>query len=233
MSDAHVLLIPIGLGRSAASKPAAGPAAVFNKAEAPPAAKTAKAEVPPAAKAAKAEATPAATEKDEDLDPSKLDIRVGFVTKCWAHPESDKLLCEEIDLGEGAVRQIASGLRPHYQPEEFQGKKVLVLSNLKERSIGGFKSNGMVLCACNEDHTVVKLLQPPEAATIGERVVFAGFSGEPATPSVMAKKKVLEKLAPGLKTDSSGKAKWGDDAFFTLESGIVSADGQLADSPIS
>jgi methionine--tRNA ligase beta chain len=202
------------------------------KTEAPAVAKgTAKTEAPKG----KAETAAAAqqVEKDEDLDPSKLDIRVGLVTKCWAHPESDKLLCEEIDLGEGAVRQIASGLRPHYQPEEFQGKKVLVLSNLKERSIGGFKSNGMVLCACNEDHTVVKLLQPPAAAAIGERVIFAGFSGEPATPSVMAKKKVLEKLAPGLKTDASGKAKWGDAAYFELASGIVSADGQLADSQIS
>jgi methionine--tRNA ligase beta chain len=233
MSDSVVAVFPVGLGRGKGSetkakteaKTEANPVTV-----APVAAKT-KTEAPAAAKAAVAEVT--APEKDEDLDPSKLDIRVGLVTKCWAHPESDKLLCEEIDLGEGAVRQIASGLRPHYGPQEFEGRKVLVLSNLKERSIGGFKSNGMVLCACNDDHTVVKLLQPPAAAAIGERVVFIGFKGEPATPSVMAKKKVLEKLAPGLKTDATGKAKWGDGAYFTLESGIVSADGQLADAPIS
>lgn len=54
----------------------------------------------------------------------------------------------------------------------------------------------MVLCACNEDHTVVHLLQPPEGCAAGDRVSFPGFSGEPATPAHVAKKKILEKLAP-------------------------------------
>jgi methionine--tRNA ligase beta chain len=76
----------------------------------------------------------------EPLDPSKLDIRVGLVVKCWNHPDSDKLLCEEIDLGEGTVRSIASGIRPHYTAEGLQGKKVAVLANLKDRTLAGFKS---------------------------------------------------------------------------------------------
>ncbi len=80
------------------------------------------------------------TSSSEELDPSKLDIRVGLVVKCWNHPDSEKLLCEEIDLGEGSNRLIASGIRAHYCAEDVQGKKVLVLSNLKERSIAGFKS---------------------------------------------------------------------------------------------
>lgn len=76
----------------------------------------------------------------DELDPSKLDIRVGVVVKCWNHPDSEKLLCEEIDLGEGSNRLIASGIRAHYSAEDVQGRKVMVLSNLKERSIAGFKS---------------------------------------------------------------------------------------------
>jgi aminoacyl tRNA synthase complex-interacting multifunctional protein 1 len=76
----------------------------------------------------------------EGLDPSKLEIKVGSIVKCWNHPESVKLLCEEIDLGEGATRTIASGLRAFYTAEEMQGKKVLVLANLKERPMVGFKS---------------------------------------------------------------------------------------------
>lgn len=186
---------------------------------------------PPMAPQAKA----AAEEKDE-LDPSKLEIKVGLVVKCWNHGDSEKLLCEEIDLG-GETRQIASGLRPHYTAEQLQGRKVLVLCNLKARKIGGFESNGMVLCACSDDHSVVKLLEPPQDAPVGERVMFAGFSGsEPATPSQMAKKKILEALAPGLRTDGEGKAKWGEAAYFTFESNagsFVKADALLPNAPIS
>ena len=89
----------------------------------------------------KADTAAAAAEGDqEDLDPSKLDIRVGHVVKCWNHPDSEKLLCEEIDLGEGTLRTIASGIRPHYAAEELQGRKVCVLANLKDRNLAGFKS---------------------------------------------------------------------------------------------
>lgn len=55
-----------------------------------------------------------------------------------------------------------------------------------------------MLCACNSDHSVIKLLEPPADAKVGERVVFQGYAGEPASSSAMAKKKVLEKLAPGV-----------------------------------
>lgn len=54
----------------------------------------------------------------------------------------------------------------------------------------------MVLCACNADHSEVKLLDPPASASIGDRVTFPGYSGEPAQPNQVAKKKILEKLAP-------------------------------------
>lgn len=184
------------------------------------------------AAAAPAAAAPAG-DKDDDLDPSKLEIRVGLVVKCWDHPESDKLLCEEIDLGEGAVRSIASGLRPHYTAAQLEGRRVLVLANLKPRAIAGFTSNGMVLCASNAEHTVVKLLEPPASAAPGERVEFAGFSSEAATPAQMAKKKILEKLAPQLKTDGEGRAKWGDAAYFTLKDGQVNADTLLPNASIS
>jgi aminoacyl tRNA synthase complex-interacting multifunctional protein 1 len=92
--------------------------------------------------AAKAEsAPPASGAPDADLDPSKLEFRVGLVLKCWEHPEAEKLLCEEIDLGESTgPRQIASGLRAHYSAAQVQGRKVIVLANLKDRNMVGFKS---------------------------------------------------------------------------------------------
>lgn len=98
----------------------------------------------PAPEAAKS-GDAASSDTGDALDPSKLDIRVGVVVKCWNHPESEKLLCEEIDLGEGSVRTIASGLRAHYAAEEVQGRQVLVLANLKERPMAGFLSQVCVI----------------------------------------------------------------------------------------
>lgn len=110
----------------------------------------AKAEKAPVASAAPV-ATAAAVEKEESgagLDPTKLDIRAGRVLKCWNHPDSEKLLCEEVDMGGGEVRCIASGIRAFYSAEEVQGRMVMVLCNLKERSIAGFKSQvlGYFMC---------------------------------------------------------------------------------------
>mmetsp|Transcript_9082 Transcript_9082/g.13532 ORF Transcript_9082/g.13532 Transcript_9082/m.13532 type:complete len:397 (-) Transcript_9082:44-1234(-) len=157
------------------------------------------------------------------LDPSKLDIRCGKVVKCWNHPESDKLLCEEVDVGDGAgvTRNIASGIRAHYTAEEFQGKMVVVLCNLKERAIAGFKSQGMVLCTANKEHTEVKLLEPPASAKVGDRITFPGFAGEVATPAQMVKKKILEGLLPDLKTNEQGVASWQTIPFTVGDSGVV------------
>ena len=100
---------------------------------------------PPSSSSSTAPPAAAAATSADNLDPTKLDIRCGLVIKCWNHPESEKLLCEEIDLGSaeqggGGVRQIASGLRAYYTAEQLQGRKVLVLANLKERPMAGFKS---------------------------------------------------------------------------------------------
>jgi len=226
-----MLLIRVGVGRGE------GVVAKANKEPTTSEASTAqKKENTPAQAKAKESTTEASSGGggDDDLDPSKLDIRVGLVRKCTNHPESEKLLCEEIDLGEGEPRQIASGLRPHYTAEDLTGRMVLVMCNLKPRAIAGFQSNGMVLCACNSDHTVVKLLQPPQDAKIGEQVTFKGHgTGAPASASVMAKKKILEKLGPHLQTDEEGKCRFGKDGYFTLESGIVKADTLLANANIS
>lgn len=157
-----------------------------------------------------------------NLDPSLLDFRVGIVTNCWTHPEAEKLLCEEIDLGEDNKRTICSGIRAHYSPEDVIGRKVIVLANLKDRTMVGVKSQGMVMCACSPDHTIVKLLEAPNSAKAGDRVSFPGFNSEAATPSQVGKKKILEGLASEFKTDSKGVAYWGSSPF-TLGSEVVSS----------
>jgi len=128
-----------------------------------------------------------------------LDIRVGKIVKAWEHPESDKLWCESIDVGEGKERSICSGLRAFYaSAKDLEGKLVLVLANLKARKMAGFSSEGMVLCASSPAHDVVKLVEPPAGAKVGDRVTFEGLpESEPASPAQMAKKKIPDTVVFG------------------------------------
>lgn len=142
------------------------------------------------------------------IDISKLDIRVGVITKAWLHEEADSLFCEEIDIGEASPRQIASGLRAHYALEDLEGRRVLVLANLKARKLMGFASHGMVLCASDGGGGAVAFLEPPEGAAVGERVTVAGYDGPPATENQILKKKMLEQIFPDLRTDADGVATY-------------------------
>ena len=78
-------------------------------------------------------------------DFSKIQLKVGKVIKCEKHPNADKLLVSQIDVGEETPRQIVSGIADVYSPEEFVGKKVIVVTNLKPAKLRGVESQGMVL----------------------------------------------------------------------------------------
>lgn len=112
-------------------------------------------------------------------------------------------------MGEDLPRQIASGLRDFYSLEEMQGRRLVVVCNLKKASLMGFSSSGMVLCAKSADGKV-ELVTPPEGATVGERVSLEGVPDCDAYSSSQVKKyKVWEKLiAPHLMTDAEGAATW-------------------------
>lgn len=167
----------------------------------------------------------------DSYDISALDIRVGKIVKAWHHEESDKLFCEDVDLGT-ETRQIASGLRAFYKTEDLQDRLVLVLCNLKKRNLAGFPSHGMVLCASNADHTAVEFVVPPEGSKLGERVQFEGFSGDPEPENKVAKKKVFEKLAPDLKTDAAGNVVW-KTATAKTDVGVVRAVNGMANATVA
>mmetsp|Transcript_56861 Transcript_56861/g.133299 ORF Transcript_56861/g.133299 Transcript_56861/m.133299 type:complete len:673 (+) Transcript_56861:97-2115(+) len=201
----------------------------LNKVKDPPA----KAEAPPKEekkdkKDKGGKAAPAAADQPEF---TKLDIRVGVLTKTWHHPESDKLWCEEIDIGEAEPRQVASGLRAHYEADKFcAGRKVVVVVNLKPAKMAGFESAGMVLCAATEDHSKVELLEVPDDAKVGERVFIEGLSGEPLQPNQVAKKSVLKYVLPDLKTDGGCVACWQGKQILT-SAGPVKAP-TMSESPV-
>ena len=79
-------------------------------------------------------------------DFGKMQFQVGEIISCEAVPKSKKLLCSQVKIG-SQVRQIVSGIKAHYSPEEMVGKKVMVLVNLKPAKLAGVMSEGMILCA--------------------------------------------------------------------------------------
>ena len=98
-------------------------------------------------------------EEGIDLDPkeeityedfAKMQFQVGEIISCEAVPKSKKLLCSQVKIG-SQVKQIVSGIKQHYTPEEMVGKKVMVLVNLKPAKLAGVLSEGMLLCAENSE----------------------------------------------------------------------------------
>jgi aminoacyl tRNA synthase complex-interacting multifunctional protein 1 len=146
--------------------------------------------------------------KSDEIDFSKLDIRVGVISKASMHPDADSLYIEDIDIGEDVPRQIVSGLRAYYDLDGIMGQRVLVLTNLKSRKLVGVGSHGMVLCASTADGNSVSFVHPPSDAKVGERVFVAGCVGEAATESQVSKKKMLEKVLPFLRTNKDGIATY-------------------------
>ena len=89
----------------------------------------------------------------------KMQFQVGEIIACEAVPKSKKLLCSQVKIG-SQVKQIVSGIRKDYSPEEMVGKKVMVLVNLKPAKLAGVMSEGMLLCA--EDAEGNLALMTPE-----------------------------------------------------------------------
>ena len=90
-------------------------------------------------------------------DFGKLELKVGTVIACEKHPKADRLLVEQIDLG-NETRQIVSGIASHFAPEEMVGRRVVVVTNLKPAKLRGVESQGMILCAASDDEQTLDLV---------------------------------------------------------------------------
>lgn len=89
-------------------------------------------------------------------DFTKLDLRIGTVVECEHHPNADRLLKLQVDLGELGRRQICAGVRAFYSPEEMVGRQIVVVANLAPRKIRGEESNGMLLAASHQQDEELK-----------------------------------------------------------------------------
>ncbi|KAI2625154.1 hypothetical protein GGS21DRAFT_531547 [Xylaria nigripes] len=167
-------------------------------------------------KAPKPQKAPAVTTPPS---PHLIDLRVGHILKAIKHPEADSLYVSTIAMGdkpgtddteeyEGQVcRTVCSGLNGLVPLEEMQGRKVVVVANLKPVKMRGIKSCAMVLAASPrlkegeaDDHKgPVELVTPPADSKAGERVCFEGWRGEPEGV-LNPKKKIWETFQPGFTT---------------------------------
>eukprot|EP00825_Cyclidium_porcatum_P027119 TRINITY_DN2916_c0_g1_i1.p1 TRINITY_DN2916_c0_g1~~TRINITY_DN2916_c0_g1_i1.p1 ORF type:complete len:259 (+),score=54.70 TRINITY_DN2916_c0_g1_i1:199-975(+) len=133
-----------------------------------------------------------------------IDIRIGKIEECKIHEKADKLYCEKIKLGQ-EIRNIASGLRTYVTLDQMSGL-VLVAVNLEPKTLCGFESSGMIICAADsKKKKLIELIRPDDKALIGERVYIDGdnetnFSQQP--PVIEFKK--LTSLMEQFQTDSEG-----------------------------
>lgn len=185
-------------------------------------------------KAPKPQKAPAVTTPPS---PHLIDLRVGHILKAIKHPEADSLYVSTIAMGdkpgtddteeyEGQVcRTVCSGLNGLVPLEEMQGRKVVVVANLKPVKMRGIKSCAMVLAASPrlkegevDDHKgPVELVTPPAGAVAGERVCFDGWRGEPEGV-LNPKKKIWETFQPGFTTT--------DDLEVAFDGSVVEAAGK-------
>ena len=101
-------------------------------------------------------------------DFAKLQFQVGEIIKCEAVPKSKKLLCSQVKIG-SQVRQILSGIKAYYSPEEMVGKKVMVVTNLKPAMLAGMVSEGMILCAEDAEGSLA-LMTPEKSMPAGAEI---------------------------------------------------------------
>ncbi|MEI3175785.1 MAG: methionine--tRNA ligase [Lachnospiraceae bacterium] len=99
---------------------------------------------------------------------AKLQFQVGQIIACEAVKKSKKLLCSQVKIG-SQVRQIVSGIKSAYSPEEMVGKKVMVVTNLKPAKLAGILSEGMILCAEDADGNLA-LMTPEKEMPAGAEI---------------------------------------------------------------
>ncbi|HEU4345337.1 MAG TPA: methionine--tRNA ligase subunit beta [Candidatus Binatia bacterium] len=96
-----------------------------------------------------------------------IDLKVATIKSAEPHPNADKLMVLQIDLG-GEQRQILAGIRNHYSAEELVGRQIVVVANLETAKLRGMESQGMLLAASDEGRVVI--LSPDKPVQAGAKV---------------------------------------------------------------
>ena len=103
----------------------------------------------------------------EYADFAKLDLRVGKILEVTEHPNADKLYLLKVEIGD-EIRQMVAGIKPYYEPQELEGKFIVVVLNLEPKNIRGYESCGMILAASSGGKTV--LIGPYSGIDTGAKI---------------------------------------------------------------
>jgi methionine--tRNA ligase beta chain len=101
-------------------------------------------------------------------DFAKLELRVAKVLEARPHPNADKLLLLEVDLGD-QQKQIIAGIRLHYAPEQLVGKLIVIVNNLEPAMLRGETSNGMLLAATSGEKVILLTVDDP-SCVVGAKI---------------------------------------------------------------
>jgi methionyl-tRNA synthetase len=101
-------------------------------------------------------------------DFAKLELRVARVLEARPHPNADKLILLQIDVGD-AQKQIVAGIRQHYTPEQLVGKTIVVVNNLQPALLRGEASNGMLLAATSGEKVILLTVADPDCV-VGAKI---------------------------------------------------------------
>jgi methionyl-tRNA synthetase len=99
---------------------------------------------------------------------AQLELRVAKVLEARPHPNADKLLLLQVDVGE-ETKQIVAGIRQHYTPEQLVGKLIVVVNNLAPAMLRGETSNGMLLAATSGEKVILLTVEDPDCA-VGAKI---------------------------------------------------------------
>src|SRR5271167_440912 len=101
-------------------------------------------------------------------DFAKLELRVAKVVEARPHPNAERLLLLQVDVGD-QQKQIVAGIRQHYAPEQLVGKLIVIVNNLEPAMLRGESSNGMLLAATSNEKVVVLTVDDPDCA-VGAKI---------------------------------------------------------------
>lgn len=148
---------------------------------------------------------PKPDEAAKTIDVSRLNLKIGKIVDVKPHPDADGLFIETVEFGEERPRTILSGLVKHYSLEQMKDRLAIFLCNLKPAKMRGIVSEGMIMCASTPEK--VEIVNPPQGASIGDRVFCPQYNGEPDV-QLNPKRKIWEQVAPDLHIDAEGFAAY-------------------------
>ena len=98
----------------------------------------------------------------------KVELRIATIKSAEPHPNADRLIVLQVDLGGDEQRQICAGIRNHYTPEDLIGKQIVVVANLETATLRGMESQGMLLAASDDGRVII--LTPEKSVQAGSKV---------------------------------------------------------------